>query len=113
MHKYARIALLLAIAAMPVMSGSLTTAFSLSGKVATVTGGSGAIGRSISRALYERGCTVIVTGRRQEALEALVAEIEASADVVASSGGAGIFAISSDVTGLDCVQPTARLFPRH
>ncbi|MDR7417028.1 MAG: 3-oxoacyl-[acyl-carrier-protein] reductase [Armatimonadota bacterium] len=50
--------------------------FRLDGKVALVTGGSGAIGGAVCRALAEVGCRVVVHyGTRQEAAEAVVREI--------------------------------------
>ncbi|MEM1387864.1 MAG: SDR family oxidoreductase [Pseudomonadota bacterium] len=55
-------------------------------KIALVTGGGSGIGRACALALAEAGYTVVVTGRRQAALDAVVAEM---------GGGA---AISCDVT---------------
>ena len=49
--------------------------FDLSGKNALVTGASGGIGGSIARALHGQGATVGLAGRKQEALEALAAEL--------------------------------------
>jgi 3-oxoacyl-[acyl-carrier protein] reductase len=49
--------------------------FDLSGKNALVTGASGGIGGSIARALHAQGATVGLAGRKQEALEALAAEL--------------------------------------
>lgn len=49
--------------------------FDLSGKRALVTGASGGIGRAIAVAMHRQGATVIVSGTRQEALEALAAEL--------------------------------------
>ncbi|RJF86899.1 3-oxoacyl-[acyl-carrier-protein] reductase [Oleomonas cavernae] len=49
--------------------------FDLSGKSALVTGASGGIGGSIARALHAQGATVGLAGRKQEALEALAAEL--------------------------------------
>ena len=46
----------------------------LSGKTALVTGASAGIGRATVATLVEHGANVIATGRRQDALEALVAE---------------------------------------
>jgi NAD(P)-dependent dehydrogenase (short-subunit alcohol dehydrogenase family) len=48
----------------------------LSGKVALVTGGSSGIGAAIARRFAAEGATVFITGRRQEAIDAAVAEIE-------------------------------------
>jgi NAD(P)-dependent dehydrogenase (short-subunit alcohol dehydrogenase family) len=52
--------------------------FSLSGKVAIVTGGSRGIGRSIAIALAEAGADVCVAARKPEALEESVAAVRAT-----------------------------------
>jgi 3-oxoacyl-[acyl-carrier protein] reductase len=49
--------------------------FDLTGKVALVTGASGGIGSAIARALHAQGATVVLSGTRAEALEALKAEL--------------------------------------
>ncbi len=49
--------------------------FDLSGKGALVTGASGGIGGAIARALHAQGAVVGLAGRKQEALEALAAEL--------------------------------------
>ena len=50
--------------------------FDLTGKTALVTGATGGIGGSIARALHAQGATVAISGTRQEALEALAAELD-------------------------------------
>ena len=49
----------------------------LDGKIALVTGGGTGIGRATALLFAREGATVIVSGRRLEPLEAVVAEIEA------------------------------------
>ena len=61
--------------------------FDLNGKSALVTGASGGIGSAVAKALASRGATVVLTGRRQEALEAVAAEIGSSAHVVVADLG--------------------------
>ncbi|MBV6656513.1 MAG: SDR family NAD(P)-dependent oxidoreductase, partial [Devosiaceae bacterium] len=48
---------------------------SLEGRTALVTGASGGIGGAIAKALTAAGAKVVITGTRQEALDALAAEI--------------------------------------
>ncbi|ETK35706.1 SDR family NAD(P)-dependent oxidoreductase [Microbispora sp. ATCC PTA-5024] len=54
----------------------------LDGKTAVVTGASSGIGRATARRFADEGAHVFVTGRRQEALDTLVAEIGANATAV-------------------------------
>lgn len=51
--------------------------FDLSGKVALITGGSRGLGREMALAFADAGADVIVSSRKAEACEAVVAEIEA------------------------------------
>ena len=62
----------------------------LSGKVALITGGGTGIGRACARLFANEGAQVVVTGRRNEPLRAVVREIE-------ESGGQAL-AITCDVT---------------
>jgi len=55
--------------------------FDLSGKVALVTGASGGIGGAIAKALHGQGASVVLSGTRAEALQALQAELGARAHV--------------------------------
>ena len=49
--------------------------FDLTGKGALVTGASGGIGSDIARALHGQGATVVLSGTRKEALDALASEL--------------------------------------
>ncbi len=49
--------------------------FDLTGKIALVTGASGGIGGAIARRLHGQGATVVLSGTRAEALEALAGEL--------------------------------------
>ena len=49
----------------------ITSKFDLSGKVAIVTGSSKGIGRSIAQGLAENGAKVVVSSRKQEAVDAV------------------------------------------
>src|SRR5690348_5854097 len=53
--------------------------FDLTGKTALVTGASGGIGGAIAKALHAQGATVILSGTRADALEAVKAELGARA----------------------------------
>ena len=61
--------------------------FDLTGKVALVTGASGGIGGAIAKALHAQGATVVLSGTRAEALEALKAELGARAYVATCNLG--------------------------
>lgn len=47
----------------------------LSGKVAVVTGGSSGIGFAIAKALVAEGCSVVITGRNEEKLDAAATKL--------------------------------------
>src|SRR5262245_56821973 len=47
--------------------------------IAWVTGGGTGIGRALAQALYDRGDSIVITGRREEILEKTAAEIRSSA----------------------------------
>ena len=64
--------------------------FGLDGKVATINGASRGIGECIARAFAERGATVVLSSRRQDALDRVAESIRASggkAVAIACHGG--------------------------
>lgn len=61
--------------------------FDLSGKTALVTGATGGIGGAIARALHAQGASIVASGTRADALEALVAALGERAAAVACDLG--------------------------
>ncbi len=57
----------------------------LAGRKALLTGATGGLGRAIALALTERGATVILSGRKAEALEAMAAELPGEGHRVVST----------------------------
>lgn len=55
--------------------------FDLTGKTALVTGATGGIGGAVAKALHAAGAKVVLSGTRQEALDALAAELPGSVAV--------------------------------
>jgi NAD(P)-dependent dehydrogenase (short-subunit alcohol dehydrogenase family) len=70
--------------------------FSLTGRVALVTGASSGIGRHMANVLAQAGAHVIVAARRADKLQSLVEEIKAN--------GAQASAVSLDVTSAESVK---------
>lgn len=56
---------------------NLKSKFDLNGKVAIITGSSKGIGKAIARGLAENGAKVVVSSRKQEAVDAVAAEFKA------------------------------------
>ena len=56
--------------------------FELTGKTALVTGATGGIGGAIARAVHKQGATVAISGRQQDKLEKLAAELGSNAHVL-------------------------------
>src|SRR4030088_3185801 len=78
--------------------------FDLSGKTALVTGASGGIGGAIAKALHGQGASVVLSGTRAEALEALKAEL----DSLNGSGRAFIAVASlSDTASVEALPKAA------
>jgi 3-oxoacyl-[acyl-carrier protein] reductase len=61
--------------------------FNLTGKVALVTGASGGIGGAVAKALHAQGASVVLSGTREAALEALAAELGERAAIAAADLG--------------------------
>ena len=59
--------------------------FDLTGKTALVTGATGGIGGTVARALHAAGAHVVLSGTRQEALDALSSELGARTSAVAAN----------------------------
>lgn len=57
--------------------GKINSKFDLNGKVAIVTGSSKGIGKSIARGLAENGAEVVVSSRKQEAVDLVADEFKA------------------------------------
>lgn len=57
--------------------GKINSKFDLNGKVAIITGSSKGIGKSIARGLAENGAEVVVSSRKQEAVDLVVEEFKA------------------------------------
>ena len=55
----------------------MSSLFDLTGKVAIVTGSTKGIGLAIARRMAEHGATVVVSSRKADACEAVVADIRA------------------------------------
>ena len=58
--------------------------FNLTGKTALVTGATGGIGGAIAKALHAQGASVVVTGRKEDALKNLVADLGSRAFALAA-----------------------------
>ena len=57
------------------------------GKVAVITGGGGGIGKATAARLLDEGASVVLSGRRQEVLDAARQKLDPSGDRVELSGG--------------------------
>lgn len=78
--------------------------FDLSGKTALVTGASGGIGGAIARALHQAGASVVLSGTRREALEALAGQLgervwAAPADLADPASVDGLVGQAEQVSG--------------
>jgi len=76
--------------------------FDLTGKTALITGASGGIGGAIARQFHARGATVVLSGTRQEALDAVAADLGERAFVQATNlaDGAAVDALVGQAEAL-------------
>jgi NAD(P)-dependent dehydrogenase (short-subunit alcohol dehydrogenase family) len=78
----------------------MTSAFSLEGKTALVTGGNQGLGKAFALGLAEAGARVAICGRREEANRAAAAQIE--------EAGHDLVTITADITDDDQVASMTR-----
>lgn len=90
--------------------------FDLSGRTALVTGASGGLGGAIARALHDRGATVVLSGTRREALDAVAEALGTRTHVVPcnladAEAVSGLVAAAEEAagTGLDILVNNAGL----
>jgi 3-oxoacyl-[acyl-carrier protein] reductase len=88
--------------------------FDLTGRTALVTGASGGIGGAIARQLHGQGARLILTGRRQDALEALAAELGERvavqpADLALPGAAEGLIEVVESGGGIDILVNNAGL----
>jgi uncharacterized protein len=83
----------------------------IEGRRVLLTGASGGIGNAIARALHARGATVLLSGRRGEALEALAGELGERVEVVPAdlSTPDGARALAAATSGVDILVANAAL----
>ena len=67
------------------------------GKVAMITGAGSGVGRSVALAMMKEGYSVVLAGRRQDALDETIA--------LGASFGAPALAVSTDLANPDAVKP--------
>ena len=78
--------------------------FDLSGRSALVTGASGGIGSAVAKTLAQQGAKVVLSGRRQEALDAVASEIGeqavvAVADLSSAEGADLLMKVAAEASG--------------
>jgi|SRR5579872_2647664 len=78
----------------------------LTGKIALVTGATRGIGRAIAAMLLKEGCSVVICGRRQDAVDAAVGEL-------AAETGGKVRGKAADVRNIDDVAELFRFVDRE
>lgn len=78
--------------------------FDLTGKTALVTGASGGIGEAIAKTLHKQGATVILSGRREDALKAVASGLSGrthilTCDLADKEQVAGLFDKAEELAG--------------
>ncbi|HRJ16923.1 MAG TPA: SDR family NAD(P)-dependent oxidoreductase, partial [Saprospiraceae bacterium] len=84
---------------------SIFDKFQLAGKTAVITGASKGIGEGIARALGQAGAKVVVSSRKQEAVEAIAAELR--------SEGIDALAVAANIGSADDLQRLAEKSLAH
>ncbi len=78
----------------------MRTLFDLSGEVAVVTGSSRGIGRAIAHRMAEHGAQVVISSRKQDACDAVAADINAALGKEAATAHAANISAKDDLQGL-------------
>ena len=80
----------------------------LNGKLALVTGSTAGIGLAIATALVQEGAHVIVNGRKQDAVDKVVAELQASAK---QSNAGKVFGFAGDLSKAEAAEALISQYP--
>ena len=81
----------------------------LRGRTALVTGATGGLGQAIARRLRVEGCTLTLTGRRADVLDAIAAEVDGRALVADMSDAEDVDRVARECAGMDVLVANAGL----
>ena len=81
----------------------------LAGARVLITGATGGIGHAIVRAFHERGAELILTGRRTEVLDDLIAEVGGKAIAADLADAQSVSQLMTDAGGIDVLVANAAL----